>query len=81
MKLERQIIWWNKGSETLVDELNIDHIPFEDLKAIFQPPVEDPLMYNQYQIDQLQVQGLARWVVLSFDFDLYAYFVECWRLD
>jgi hypothetical protein len=81
MKVGRRISWWDKGSETLIDELNIDHIPLEAIKALFKPPAEDPLMYNQYQIDQLQVQDLARWVVLSFDFNLYAYFVECWRLD
>ena len=81
MKVERQISWWDKGSETLVGELNIDHIPFEDLKAMFQPPTEDPLMYNQYEIDPLQVQDLDRWVALPFNFDLYSYFIECWRLD
>ena len=48
---------------------------------MFQPPTEDPLMYNQYEIDQPQVQDLNKWVELPFNFDLYSYFVECWRLD
>lgn len=79
MRVERQICWWHK--ETLIDEINIDHIPFEDLKSIFHPPIEDTLMCNQYEINQFQAQRLTRWIAVTFNFDLYSYFAECWRLD
>jgi hypothetical protein len=40
MKVERQISWWDR--ETLIDEVNIDHIPIEELRAIVQPLPRTP---------------------------------------
>lgn len=78
MKVERQISWWDR--ETLIDEVNIDHIPIEELKALIQPPPEDSLMYHQYEVNQTQVEGFSQWVELAFNFELYSYLVECWPL-
>jgi hypothetical protein len=79
MRVERQISWWDK--DTSLAEININHIPFEDLKTIFHPPPEDPFLRNPYEINQLQAQALTRWLAVPFNFNLYSYFVECWRID
>ncbi|WP_425443479.1 DUF7683 domain-containing protein [Spirosoma oryzae] len=79
MRVQRQISWFSISSEELVGESSIDHVPLDDLKKLFDPPADDPLMYNPYEINIYQAKELRRWVRLIFDFDSFTYYAECFQ--
>ncbi len=45
MKIVRLISWFDKKTDKLVGEYNIDDVDFETLKSIMKPRKKDPLMY------------------------------------
>ncbi|GAB3760990.1 DUF7683 domain-containing protein [Spirosoma pomorum] len=79
MRVQRQISWFDISSEELVGESSIDHVPLDDLKKLFDPPTDDPLMYNPYEINVHQAKELQRWVTLVFDFNSFTYYAECFQ--
>lgn len=50
MEAIRLISIFDKKTEKLIDEVNIDYIELNVLKEIFKPKENDPLMYNPYTI-------------------------------
>jgi hypothetical protein len=82
MKLERTITVFDNDTERLKQEINIDYIDFEQLKRMFNPPPDDPLMYNIYEIQVDHVQEINRLLTdkIEFDFKANAYYVECTQL-
>lgn len=79
MKVQRQISRFALSNEELVGEMNIDFIPLVDLKWIFNPSVEDPLMYYPYEINQSHAKELYKWISLPFNFTFYTYYIECYQ--
>jgi hypothetical protein len=82
MKIERLITVFDNGTERLKAEINIDYIHVEQLKKIFDPPSDDPLMYNVYEIradHEDAINGLLK-DEIEFDFKANAYYVECAQL-
>ncbi|WP_436834588.1 DUF7683 domain-containing protein, partial [Parapedobacter sp. DT-150] len=57
--MERVISWFDSNTEELIGEYNVDRISLEVLKHIFNPPDNDPLMYNPYSIDVEQGKELS----------------------
>lgn len=80
MKIERLISWFDKDTELLVSEENIDSVDLEILKSIFKPPSEDPLMYNPYNIYEDEARELNKYISLKFEFDKYYYQVDCFQI-
>lgn len=80
MKIERTISWFDKNTELLVSEMNIDSIDVEILKKIFNPSADDPLMYNPYDISEKKAHELKVYVHLNFEFDKYFYQVDCFQV-
>ncbi|MGK6351608.1 DUF7683 domain-containing protein [Parapedobacter sp. DT-150] len=80
-KIERVISWYDLTSDVLIGEFNIDHVPFDSLKALFLPPVEDPLMYDCYEVDEVKGEQINVLTEFEFDFNRFVYFVECYQVD
>ncbi len=82
MKIERLITVFDNSTEGLTEEINIDHIDLEQLKKLFNPPSDDPLMYNVYEIQLDHVQAINELLKdkIDFDFEANAYYVECAQL-
>lgn len=79
MKIERIISWFDRADEELIGEFNIDFIPLDILKGIFSPPIEDPLMYNPYDINIEESEILKNYVDIEFEFDKYTYQIDCFQ--
>lgn len=80
MKTERIISWFSKGEEELIGESNIDFIPLDILKKIFNPPFEDPLMYNPYDVNKNESEILKKYIDIEFKFDKYSYQIDCFQI-
>ncbi|QQT52137.1 hypothetical protein I6I98_17910 [Sphingobacterium multivorum] len=79
MKIERIISWFDRRDEGLIGEFNIDFIPLDLLKETFRPPIEDPLMYNPYDINIGESEILKKYVDIEFEFDKYIYQIDCFQ--
>jgi hypothetical protein len=77
MNIVRSIAAYDNISEELVTKFNIDEISLAELKSLFQPSEEDPLMYNEYEINSEQVEFFQNRIEIEFDFKTFSYFVEC----
>lgn len=82
MKIERLITVFDKESDELIEEINIDSINFLELTRIFKPAKEDPLMYMAYEINE--ENSIVLNTLLSekiiFNLSKNLYFVECVQL-
>ena len=79
MKIGRIISWFDRRDERLIGEFNIDFIPLDLLKETFRPPIEDPLMYNPYDINIAESEILKKYVDIEFEFDKYIYQIDCFH--
>ncbi|HEY0612750.1 MAG TPA: hypothetical protein VGD35_23900 [Chitinophaga sp.] len=79
MKVERLISIFNRQTEELVEEINVDYIPLDTLKVIFGPREDDPLMLDPYQIDEKTMNTLSRYLKsrIEFDFKKFIYQLDC----
>ena len=57
-RVEREIVIYQKGKEEPIKEINIDNIPFEELKNIISPKEDDPLLYGGYILDENQLEKI-----------------------
>ena len=80
MKIERLISRFDNSTEELLEEINIDNISIEVLKAIFKPSEEDPLMYNPHTITDIEADKLKNIINIQFDFNRFFYQLDCFRL-
>lgn len=81
MRIERVISWFDKSSEELLGEYNIDYIDLEVLKKIFVPKKEDPLMYDPYTINYKESRKIKPYLTnFVFDFEKFIYQVDCFQV-
>lgn len=80
-KVQRLISWYDKITERLKGEKNIDSINLEELKSIFNPPANDPFMIYVYTVTKEHAQKLKEIIDLEFIFDKYDYQLECFKAD
>lgn len=80
MKIERIISCFDKQTEKLKEEYNIDHVDIEELKGIFHPSDDDPLMYNPYTIGQKEASMLKKFISIEFDLQHFFYQVDCFQV-
>ena len=81
MKIKRLISVFDAETEELELEISIDLIPFEELKAFFNPSKKDPLMYNPYTIKIKHVSFLKRYIDINFDFNKKFYQIDCFEIS
>lgn len=82
MKIERVITVFDNKTEHLIEEINIDYVNLNDLKKIFMPLADDPLMYNVYEIKREIIPVINSLLREGINFDLEAntYYIECSQL-
>jgi hypothetical protein len=82
MQIERLITVFDNKTEGLKEEINIDYVGLDQLKKIFSPIDDDPLMYNVYEIKANQLQSINDLLNEKIVFDLKnnSYYVECVQL-
>ncbi|MDB5211191.1 MAG: hypothetical protein JWQ30_2018 [Sediminibacterium sp.] len=71
--IERLISVFNKNDESLVSEINVDHINLEDFRIIFSPPADDRDLCNVYPIGQDEAFKLKPLIDIDFNFSTYVY--------
>lgn len=74
-EVKRVISVFNRKSEFLISEIDISHLPIHLLVSIFNPPANDPLMYENYWIDEESVCHFQD--LIDFDLKENIYQVEC----
>jgi hypothetical protein len=75
-KLYRQIDVFDKKTEGIISEIELDSFDLELIKSRFDIPKADQLMYNPYEIDLSKTDLFP---LIKFDFKKYDYYVACYR--
>ena len=79
-KVEHVLRCYDKSTDRLASEHNLDHIPLEKLRLIVNPTADDPLMYFVYNCDAAKAERLKDFVKIDFDFQQYDYHFDCDRI-
>ena len=80
MKLERLISCFDKATEELTQEYNVDFIDIDILRSIFNPPSDDKLMHKPYLININEAAELKKYIDIVFDFDRNVYQLDCFSV-
>ena len=75
-KVLRVLRWYQKYGDALVGEKVLSNINLSELQRLLAEP-KDNLMFECYPVAKVQARYLQRRLRQSFDFQSYAYFVEC----
>ena len=77
LRVERTINRYTQNNE-LVDEIDIDNLPFEILSAIVRPKEGDHLLYDGYVLTPQQSDSLNSFLENKIEVDMKSFFVlEC----
>lgn len=81
MKVERFISCFDRETEELISEYNIDHIKLETIKDIIQRK-RDPLMYRAYTLRKKEIEMFKKLLNLDInvDFRKYIYQLDCFQV-
>ena len=79
VNVERSIHIYDRRNNKLIEEINIDTISLEQLLTIVIPKDGDPLLYDQYELDQDQMFKMVKVLKCSItiDFDSFNYVLIC----
>jgi hypothetical protein len=76
--VERWVRWFKRDGEEFVGEAKLEGLSVSQLKQVFTPFPDDPLMYYCYPVEMVkQIDLLSPWLNGKIDLDAYEYFVEC----
>ena len=80
--IERTINTYVKKNNDLVTKINIDKIPFAQIKSLVSPKEDDPLLYEGYVLEEKKVEQLNSYLEKKIrpDFGLYFYVLECYGI-
>jgi hypothetical protein len=73
----RVLVWYSNHDDGFVAEHSLGRIDFAQLKALFKPPPDDPLMYDSYPVGRDEAASLERLLGITIDLANFSYFVEC----
>jgi len=74
------ISWYEKDTNILMGEIQVNSIPYADLQQVFNLASDESLRYESHLISQRQAQLLSSWLVLTFDFPQYIYQLDCFKI-
>lgn len=82
-KIERLITFYDRNGDALIGEISLleDKFSLTDLKDIFNPSEDDPLLYKQYDISEDVADLINKKINFDFDFIKYDYFLETFNVD
>ncbi|MGH2414485.1 MAG: DUF7683 domain-containing protein [Microcystaceae cyanobacterium] len=76
--VERWVRWFRRDGDEFVGEAQLVGVALSQLKQVFTPFPDDPLMYYCYPVETAkQVEFLSLWLNGELDLEAYEYFVEC----
>lgn len=63
-----------------VEEINVDHIPFDKIKETVVANPDDPFLLNVYELNQAQIEKLNIYLdqKIDPDFTVNEYLLECY---
>lgn len=73
--MSRIIRYFDKTSESFVDEIVLPEIPLEQLQQLFNVDLENP-MYDSFPIDEQKESFFKDYVDVEFLFDNFDYYLE-----
>ncbi|MGE5520261.1 MAG: hypothetical protein ACM3VS_10075 [Candidatus Dadabacteria bacterium] len=74
LRVQRVIEVYRKGTDDVLEEIDISHIPLEQLLKIFEPYERgDPLLYDPYDINEEQLVKLNSYLQNSITYDSSKY--------
>jgi len=76
MDIQRQIDVFDRVDEKLIQEIPINDFNLEMMSQIFELYEKDPLMYMQYEIEEIHK---GHFPGVDFDFNKYVYFLACYQ--
>ena len=79
IRIERFIAIYRKNrQQAAVKEINID-IPLQKLKKIVHSKKDDPLLFEGYVLNSVQIEEINRLINngIKVDFNKYNYILEC----
>ena len=81
--IQRSITFYEKEGDAFIDDrvLLEEEFSLEELKEIFDHPKNDPLLYEQYDINKKIATVINNKINFDFDFDKYDYFFETFSVD
>jgi hypothetical protein len=79
VSVERSIHIYHKRNNKLKEEINISTISLGQLLTFIKPKDGDPLLYDQYELDQNQMEQLKKLLKhpITVDFNLFNYVLIC----
>ena len=81
MEVERLISIFDKRTEKIIKEVNIDSISSLILKDIFSSREGDPDLYDPYSIDNFQLRELNNYLDPKIEYDdRYIYQLDCFKI-
>jgi hypothetical protein len=76
--VERWVRWFQRDGEEMVGEIELRGATLSQLKQVFAPFPDDPLMYYCYPVETVeQIKLLMAWLDGEVNLEAYEYFVEC----
>jgi hypothetical protein len=66
-----------RGEDRFVSRTDLPTITLADLRTLFPPPADDPLMYNSYEVTAKQREFLEALTGQVLDMERFDYSVEC----
>ena len=81
MEVTRLISVFDKRTENLLEEINVDHISLEILQNIFKPEIDDPFMIKVYPITakELKILNDSLNPKIIYNFDKNIYQLDCFK--
>ncbi len=79
MEVERILSCFDKKSEKLQWEKNIDEIDLDTLKTILKPD-KDEYLELIYKIDESNYSIFEKLLKVEFDFEKYIYEIGCFKI-
>ena len=75
-KVRRVISKFMHGHDDLAGRIDVTHIPFEEIRKVVEAGVDDPLMYDGYELTSDQLSALQSYISERLDSSKYDYFIE-----
>ena len=79
LSIKESLLQFDKKTEKLIEEIDVSHLDVSTFKKIFNPPIEDSLMYYPYDIDSTIGSKIIKIIKINFDFDKYHYQLDCFQ--
>lgn len=81
MNVTRYISVYERVGDKLLQEFNVDIIPFEKLKETVTANDDDPELYHNYKMSFNQLEQFSKYIpsLLPIDFDNVDVWLECYQ--